>query len=220
MTMFKKPLFYTVISCLLISWCSLWTNNTNNENTPQPNNENGITKESENSPEQNIEIKDNVETKEENQDKQINGFVEYENKKFNFKIEIPSNRTFQEDSQWFNLILNTPKNDDINENLWIVVQELQVEETLESFTEKTIEWLKELYEDYNEIKKENIEINSNKWITLTYEISENWYKIKAQQTTFLKDNKSYVFQYTAIKDTFDNYINEITEIINSFTLLN
>ena len=56
MTMFKKPLFYTVISCLLISWCSLWTNNTNNENTPQPNNENGITKESENSPEQNIEI--------------------------------------------------------------------------------------------------------------------------------------------------------------------
>lgn len=144
-------------------------------------------------------------------------YIEYQNKKYNFKIQIPNTRTFQENINWFNIEIKTPKNDNINENLWIVVQELQTEETLESFTEKTIEWLKELYEDYNEITKENIEINSNEWITVTYEISENWYKIKAQQTAFLKDNKSYVFQYTATKDTFDNYINEINNIVNSFT---
>lgn len=144
-------------------------------------------------------------------------YIEYQNKKYNFKIQIPNTRTFQENINWFNIEIKTPKNDSINENLWIVVQELQTEETLESFTEKTIEWLKELYEDYNEITKENIEINSNEWITVTYEISENWYKIKAQQTAFLKDNKSYVFQYTATKETFDNYINEINNIVNSFT---
>jgi hypothetical protein len=37
---------------------------------------------------------------------------------------------------------------------------------------------------------------------------------------FLKDNKAYVFQYTATKDTFNQYINEINYIINSFTILN
>ena len=151
--------------------------------------------------------------------KEIN-YIEYENKKYNFKIEIPNTWTFQEETNWFNIEIKTPKNDNINENLWIIVQELQTEETLESYTENTVIWLNDLYESYNEISKEDTEINSTKWIILTYELSENWYKIKSQQTVFLKDNKAYVFQYTATKDTFNQYINEINYIINSFTILN
>lgn len=209
-----------VTSCiLLISWCTLYTKEKNSNSTTGQNSTEQATIEHNDT----NQIKENEDGKsiiEQNKNIQSNEFIEYDNKKYGYRLKIPINRTFQEDNQWFDLILNSPKNDDINENLWIVVQELQIEESLESFTEKTIEWLKELYEDYNEIKKENIEINSNKWITLIYEITENWYKLKAQQTTFLINNKSYVFQYTATKDTFNNYINEITEIINSFTLLN
>ena len=151
--------------------------------------------------------------------KEIN-YIEYENKKYNFKIKIPNTWTFQEETNWFNIEIKTPKNDNINENLWIIVQELQTEETLESYTENTVIWLNDLYESYNEISKEDTEINSTKWIILTYELSENWYEIKSQQTVFLKDNKAYVFQYTATKDTFNQYINEINYIINSFTILN
>ena len=165
------------------------------------------------------EQNNNVQIEEIEWSKEIN-YIEYENKKYNFKIEIPNTWTFQEETNWFNIEIKTPKNDNINENLWIIVQELQTEETLESYTENTVIWLNDLYESYNEISKEDTEINSKKWIILTYELSENWYEIKSQQTVFLKDNKAYVFQYTATKDTFNQYINEINYIINSFTILN
>ena len=143
--------------------------------------------------------------------------VEYENKKYNFKIWIPNTRAFQENTNWFNLKIKTPKNDNISENLGVTIQELQTEETMESFTKKTIEWLKNLYKNYKEIKREDVEINSIKGISITYEFIENWHNIKAKQTALLKGNKSYIFQYTAEKDTFDNYIDEINRIINSFT---
>ncbi len=147
-------------------------------------------------------------------------YIEYENKKNNFKIQIPNNWTFQEEIDWFNIEIKTPKNDSINENLGIIVQELQTKQTLESYTESTIKWLTDLYESYNEIDKQNIEINSIKGLILTYELSENWYEIKAQQAVLLDDNKAYVFQYTATKDTFNQYINEINYILNSFNILN
>lgn len=146
--------------------------------------------------------------------------VWYENKIYNFKITIPSNRTFQENNQWFNIILKAPKDDEINENIGIKIQELQTQETLKSFTDRTTKWLKNLYKNYNEIKKENIIINSIEGIELTYEISDNWHELKAKQTVLLNSNKAYIIQYTSTKKTFDNYINDVNSIINSFTILN
>ena len=141
--------------------------------------------------------------------------IEYESKKNNFKIGIPDERAFQESTNWFNLKIKT-----INENLGVTIQELQTIETIESFTKKTIEWLKSLYKDYKEVEKENVEINWIKWISIIYEFSDSWHDIKAKQIALLKNNKSYIFQYTAEKNTFDLYIEKINKIIHSFTLLN
>lgn len=205
--------------CALILWCIIFVNKKNIETTQQENDNNHT--------ENNIKHENTTGSSEENNIKapekeEISAYesIEYENKKYNFKINIPINRTFQEDNKWFTLILSTTKNDNINENLWIKVQELQVEETPESYTQRTIEWLKDLYETYKETNKKNIEINWINGISLTYEMIESWYNLKAQQTVFLKDKKSYVLQYTATKKTFDNYINEINNIVNSFTILN
>lgn len=197
----KQKLIFISLTmlCLIVSGCDMMSQT--------------VTKNLYNEPNNNVQIEKIEWTKEIN-------YIEYENKKYNFKIEIPNTWTFQEETNWFNIEIKTPKNDNINENLWIIVQELQTEETLESYTENTVIWLNDLYESYNEISKEDTEINSTKWIILTYELSENWYEIKSQQTVLLKDNKAFVFQYTATKDTFNQYINEINYIINSFTILN
>ena len=208
MKLIKNSFLGLLLSCILISWCSISINK-QLEKKGDTDTQKSITNQ-----------EDNGKITNENQNTDINQFVEYENKKFNFKLDIPSKRTFQENSQWFDLKLNTPKNDDINENLWVKVQTLKKQETLENFSQTTIEWLKNLYEDYNEIKKENIKINWIDGIQLIYEISENWYKIKSQQTTLIKENKSYIFQYTATKESFDMYINNINNIIKSFTILN
>lgn len=208
MKLIKNSILALLLSCILISWCSISINKKIKQQADNNIGNDMINKE-----------KDKIIT-DENQNIYTNQFVEYENKKFNFKLNIPSKRTFQENSQWFDLKLNTPKNDNINENLWVKVQTLKKPETLEDFSQTTIEWLKNLYEDYNEIEKENIRINWIDGIQLIYEISENWYKIKSQQTTLIKDNKSYIFQYTATKESFEMYINDINNIIKSFTILN
>lgn len=209
MKLIKNSFLGLLLSCILISWCSISINKQPEQKKDDTDIQKSIT-----------DQKNDGKITKGNQNTNINQFVEYENKKFNFKLNIPSKRTFQENSQWFDLKLNTPKNDDINENLWVKVQTLKKPETLEDFSQTTIEWLKNLYEDYNEIEKENIRINWIDGIQLIYEISENWYKIKSQQTTLIKDNKSYIFQYTATKESFEMYINDINNIIKSFTILN
>ena len=242
----QKLLLTVIICCLIISGCNNDTPKQNISNTSLKNIE--TYDETENTTNNKISTENNdtkaptekKETARNNTDAQINDtkktsdskrleikeeeipvmkIIEYENKMHNFSIEIPNTWAFQENINWFNIEIKTPKNDKINENLGIVVQELQTNETLTSYTEKTIKWLKDLYEDYNEIKKEDVEINQIKCTALTYEISGNWYEIKAQQTVFLKDNKPYIFQYTATKNTFNNYIDDINKIINSFTIL-
>lgn len=194
----KISFFYLLMSFIFISWCSFTTNTKENE-----------TNDINNSSKEAIEKAQN--TIEEN-------FVEYENKKHNFKIEIPSTRSFQEDNLWFDIKLNTPKNNDINENLWIKVQELKIKHDEESYIKTTINELKKLYADL--IEEEIKDTYTNNWKSIIYEFSDKWLNLKAQQTVFIINNKAYVFTYTATKDTFDNYINEINNIINSLTILN
>ena len=193
----KIVIFGLIISWILATGCSL--------NTKLEHNEINNQKEAQKI----IQEIQNTSTKE---------FVEYENKKYNFKIQIPGNRTFQEDSLWFDIKLSTPKDDDINENLWIIVQELQAEQDIESYIETTINELKNLFSDF--IEKENKDTKLNNWKSIVYEFSDKWLNLKAQQTVFIQDNKAYVFTYTATKETFEKYIDTINKIINSFTILN
>ena len=166
----KIVIFGLIISWILATGCSL--------NTKLEHNEINNQKEAQKI----IQEIQNTSTKE---------FVEYENKKYNFKIQIPGNRTFQEDSLWFDIKLSTPKDDDINENF---------------------------FSDF--IEKENKDTKLNNWKSIVYEFSDKWLNLKAQQTVFIQDNKAYVFTYTATKETFEKYIDTINKIINSFTILN
>lgn len=197
----KIILLWLFISWIFISGCSF---NIQNNNTKFKNNE-------VNNPQKIFEATNEI------QNTSTKEFVEYENKKYNFKIEIPGNRTFQEDSLWFDIKLNTPKDDEINENLWIIVQELQIEQDIESYIDTTINELKNLFSDFVEKENKNTELNN--WKSIIYEFSEEWLNLKAQQTVFIQNNKAYVFTYTATKETFEKYINTINKIINSFTIL-
>jgi serine/threonine-protein kinase len=198
----KIAILWLFLSCIFATGCSFTIEN---NNTKLENNEIN-------------DLQEVLETTEELQNTTSKDFVEYENKKYNFKIKIPGNRTFQEDNLWFDIKLNTPKDDDINENLWIIVQELQVEQDIDSYVETTVKELKTLFTDFVEKEIKNTE--SNDWKSIIYEFSEEWLDLKAQQTVFIQDNKAYVFTYTATKDTFNEYIDTVNQIINSFTILN
>lgn len=144
--------------------------------------------------------------------------IEYENKNFKFKLNIPDNRRFKDNDKWFNIILFTPENDKINENLWIKIQELQIKQDAESYLKTTINELKNLYTNLTQEKIKDT--NTNNWKSIIYEFFDEWLSLKAQQTVFILNNKAYVFTYTATKYTFNEYIDTVNQIIDSFSLLN
>ena len=91
---------------------------------------------------------------------------------------------------------------------------------LEEYYQESIKKIDEISEWFKEIKTSDIEINWLKGKNTIYETIQNNTNIKSQQTVFIKDNIVYVLQYTATKETFDKYINDVNNIIKSFTLKN
>lgn len=219
----KYMLISIIVPLLSLTWC-ITNNNLKNQTTVSKNQEdinnqinNWTTEDT-----KTIESRIITEEAQNNHTDAFNNnnveFIEYENKPFQFKLQIPNNWNFKENSNWFDLILNTPKNDEINENLWIKIQQPKVEQNLESYIKKTIEELQSIYTDFTTIETKKTTFNN--WISIVYEFSDNWLDLKAQQTVFLISNNSYVFTYTATKETFNQYIETVNKIINSFSLLN
>ena len=151
----------------------------------------------------------------------INGAYEYQNKPYNFTIQIPNNWSFVENEHGFTVLVYTPEDWDIHENLWITVQTPQIATDLEDYYKDSMKRIDEISEGFKEIKTSDIEINWLKGKSTIYETIKNDTNVKSQQTVFI-DNNNYVYilQYTAKKDTFDKYMDGVNTIIKSFKILN
>ena len=145
---------------------------------------------------------------------------EYESKLYNFTISIPNQWNFVENEHWFAVIVYTPEDWDLRENLWITIQTPQIDTDLEEYYKESMQKIDGISEWFKEIKTTDIEINGIKGKSTIYETVENNTNIQSQQTVLIKNNIVYILQYTATKETFDKYINEINNIIKSFTILN
>lgn len=144
----------------------------------------------------------------------------YENKIENFSINFPKEWTLKENEYWFNTIIFTPKDDDINENVWISVQKLQKFLSVQEYYEETKSQLQETLIWFKEIKNENIEIWWLNWKKTQYE-HKSWEKTLYSQQSFLisPENIVYSINYTATKQTFDNFLAWSEIILNSFKII-
>lgn len=145
---------------------------------------------------------------------------EYENKAEKFSFDFLDERTFQENKYGFNTIVFTPKDDEIKENVWISVQNLQKTINIQEYYTETINKLKNTLKEFKETKTEDITQNWLEGKTITYEYKE-WDKILNTQETFLMDNKTnkvYIINYTATKKTFNKFLEWAEEIIKSFKI--
>ena len=151
----------------------------------------------------------------------FDGTYEYDNKPYNFTIQIPNNWNFVENEHGFTVLVYTPEDGDIHENLWITVQTPQIATNLEDYYKDSMTKIAEISEWFKEIKTSDIEINWMKGKSTIYETVQNDTNIKSQQTVFI-DSKNYVYilQYTATKETFDKYLDGANTIIKSFKILN
>lgn len=212
----KSKLMWLVFMCclLILSWCSKQNNTTTQvENETSPIN----TVEEIDTQNTNNEIanneKDNTTKEETKEDTKDTDLYIYENKEYWFTVSIPQNWTFKENEYNFSVILYTPKDDNINENLGITVQTPQIETNINEYYSNTISKLKDNSPDFKELSNKDIQ----NWKTIVYETTQWSDSIKAQQTIIFDNQKNiYVLQYTATKETFDKYINSVNKIIDSF----
>lgn len=215
----QKAIFLLSLSVFIISLagCTKSTSNNienddsiwNNDITNQDNS--GINNEWENKKDTDSPLKT----------EKIDETYEYQNKPYNFTIQIPNNWSFIENEHGFTVLVYTPENGDIHENLWITVQTPQIATDLEDYYKDSMKRIAEISEWFKEIKTSDIEINWLKGKSTIYETIKNGIGIKSQQSVFIDDkNYVYILQYTATKDTFDKYMDGINTIINSFKILN
>ncbi len=143
----------------------------------------------------------------------------YENKTEKFSFDFVDGREFQENKYGFTTIVFTPKDDEIKENVWVSVQHLQKFLSVQEYYEETINKLKETITGFTEVSTEDITQDNLKWKTLTYEYKEWETTLKSQETFLMwEDNTVYIINYTATKETFDNFIDWVEQIITSFKI--
>jgi len=141
----------------------------------------------------------------------------YQNKKEWFSLKIDTGRTIKENINWSLVIIYSPKKswDKINENLSINIDAENNNQTIEEYYSGQKLWIQNYIKDYKEISKEEYKISKEIWIKTIYQWILNNNKLQRQQIIFQKNWKSFIITYTAIQDTFNDYINQINNIIKS-----
>jgi len=163
--------------------------------------------------------KDVKTTQQEESVKEENKKRQYENKSENFSFEFLSWWNFEENKYGFNTIVFSPKDDEIKENVWISVQQLQKFLSVAEYYEETINNLEKTIKTFEEVENKNIEIWNLKWKKIIYEYKEWEITIKSQETFLIsKENKVYIINYTATKDTFEKFLEWSEIILNSFKI--
>lgn len=141
----------------------------------------------------------------------------YQNKKEWFSLKIVTWRKIQEDTNWLLVFITSPQKqwDTIKENLWINVDQKSDKKTAEEYYLQQKQGIENHIKDYKEISKEEYKIWEEKWLKIIYKWILWNNKLQRQQIILYKNWKIFLITYTATQETFNEYIDQINNIINS-----
>lgn len=145
---------------------------------------------------------------------------EYISKDKWFSFTLPAKRTFQENVFGSLVMFFAPQEewDKIKENLGVTIEELTGDVNLTSFFELTKGNVESVIRDYKAVKEEAMTINGNDAMKIIYKGTQSEQKLQWQEIIVLKWTTAYVFTYTATEDTFNDFIDEVDTIINTFQI--
>jgi len=148
------------------------------------------------------------------------GLQTYQSKVGWFSVQYPSKWTFQENAYGSIVMFFAPTSewDKIKENLSVIKEDTKKIITSEQYYQSSKELLVKSLTDFSEISNQNIKID---WIDAKKIIYKRtlWdTKLQVEQVLLIKDKAAYIFTYTATPETFDDYIKNIDQIINSFSI--
>jgi hypothetical protein len=205
-----------LISILFLYWCNQKiTTNTDKQLENNKNLKNiatGINKKIEDKSDSDIKSGKKI-----NIDVKIEEDKLYENKKEWFSLELSTWRKIQEDINWLLVLISSPQKkwDKTKENLSINTDSQSGKQTIEEYYTQQKKGIQNHIKDFKEISKEEYKIVKENWIKVIYKWILGVNKLQWQQIIFYKNWKIFLITYTATQSTFNEYIDQVNDIIKS-----
>lgn len=148
------------------------------------------------------------------------GFTLYTNADHGFSIQYPNTWEYQENAFGSHVMFFSPqpKGDAFRENVGVITEVLSGDIDVDTYYAAAKEHLASFISDFNETMNKNFKLGEFNAKKVQY-IGTQWtYTLKWQQVFFIKDHVAYVITYTAMKDTFDDYLADVDAMIHTITL--
>ena len=140
---------------------------------------------------------------------------QYESATDGFAIDYPSDRTFQEHVYNTSVMFFSPLTawDTIKENVSITKTALNKPYTLEEYYTITKSDLAALKPWFTEVSNSIITVDGKEFQQLIYTGMSNDIQLKWQQMSYIHEQSIYVITYTATAATFDEYLDQVNDMI-------
>jgi len=150
----------------------------------------------------------------------MNGYKLYTSNDYNFSIQYPTTWNMEENAFWSHVMMFTPQVewDNFRENVGVITEELPSTISVDEYYKQAKVHLIDFIADFDEVKNENMKVAGYDAKKIQYLGSQWTYNLKWQQVFFIKDKTTYVVTYTAMADTFDEFVGTVDEMIETMTV--
>jgi eukaryotic-like serine/threonine-protein kinase len=144
----------------------------------------------------------------------------YANYNQGFRVDYPQNWSKENrDDFWSTgVVFSSPLENDADqfkEQVSVLVEDLPQNFALAEYTEQSLSEIKQL-SDPTIGKAQSITLGSNEGRQIIYHGEENGSTVQRMQTWSVNGNRAYVITYTAIPESYDDYLPTVEKMIKSF----
>lgn len=147
--------------------------------------------------------------------------LEYKNTEYGFGINPPEGWNISENDNYGAVRFTGPVVDNFAVNFGITQPFSLGSETLESISKEMISNYKQEdtgFEKFVEISNNSITVNSMDGHDIVYSYMLQGNKIYGKQVLVEKDNKVVVLTYAAVQSSYDKYVDDFDQSVNTFTM--
>jgi eukaryotic-like serine/threonine-protein kinase len=148
----------------------------------------------------------------------------YANYNQGFRVDYPQNWSKENrDDFWATgVVFSSPLENDADqfkEQVSVLVEDLPQNLALAEYTEQSLAEIKQL-SDPTIGQAQSITMGANEGRQIVYHGEENGNTVQRMQTWSVSENRAYVITYTAIPESYDDYLPTVEKIIKSFETIN
>lgn len=147
------------------------------------------------------------------------GYERYYSRDYRFSISFPSDWELAVDADPSSLGGISPlegPQDSFRENVLVGSFDLGSKMTLLEYFNGNLDYLKQKITDLNVISTENIKLDGNDAISVTYTSTIEGRHYKTMQVFLIKDTRGYIITTMGDANSYDKYTTKFAEIVKSF----